>query len=98
MSAPDGENRRAWSRTLGVAAAVLGAIVIVLLFDPLGAIASAIPWPGVPDLPDPPGWVRWAWRALMVSAVVLAVLGAVEQDRKSKRKPSRDRVGDNAHV
>ncbi len=34
----------------------------------------------------------------MVSAVVLAVLGAVEQDRKSKCKPSRDRVGDNAHV
>ncbi len=50
MSAPDGREPARLSRTLGVGAAVVAAIAIVVAFDPLGAIASAIPWPGVPDL------------------------------------------------
>jgi hypothetical protein len=52
--------------------------VIVVVFDPRAAIAREIPWPNVSfrDLPHPPAWTKWLWRAAVVAAIALAALGA----------------------
>jgi hypothetical protein len=54
------------------------AVVGVALTLPLPWIVSAIPFP---DLPDVPSWVKWGWRALMLGAIALAVIGDVEKGR-----------------
>jgi hypothetical protein len=99
MSEPEGDSRHLPLRreplaTLAVGAAVLVAIPIVVVFDPVAAIVRAIPWPGLPvtDVPDVPGWLRWPWHGLMVVALVLALAGALEKAAKSDRdRPDDER-------
>jgi hypothetical protein len=79
-----------------VAAAVLGAVAIVVVFDPLGAIARAIPWPDLPDgaLPDLPGWTKWVWRGVVLASIALALVGALEKTSKPAQDESADERGD----
>jgi hypothetical protein len=84
MSETDGQPSL---RAIVVVAAMLVAIPIVVIFDPLGAIVGAIPWPDLPfpDVGGLPGWAKWMWRALMVSLLALAVIEALREGRASGR-------------
>ena len=78
------EPRRRHGAWLGVL--LLLTMVAVAYTVPLPAIVSAIPFP---DLPDVPARAKRAWRAVVIGAVVLAVIGEVEKER-SRTRPGPD--------
>ena len=67
-------------QVLGSASSCCSTVVAVAFTVPLPAIVSAIPFP---DLPDVPAWAKWAWRGVVIGAIVLAVIGEVEKERSS---------------
>ncbi|MCP9487955.1 MAG: hypothetical protein MSC30_19120 [Gaiellaceae bacterium MAG52_C11] len=64
---------------------VVVVVVVIVLADPLPAIVSALPFSGPPDVPDLPGWLGWLWRGVVISTVVLALIGKLEQRGKRDR-------------
>jgi hypothetical protein len=60
---------------------VVAALVVLLNFvlpDVLSSIA-------LPDLPGFPSWLRWLWRAVVITAIALAVIGEMQRDRDDPR-------------
>ncbi len=58
------------------------AVFVVVVFDPLRALVSALPLPDLGDLPDLPDWLKWIWRGLMISLISLAVIATVERGKR----------------
>lgn len=82
-------------RPLLKAAAPVGlvfAALVVLLNFVLPDVVSSIALPDLPDLPDLPGWLKWLWRAVVIIAIALAVIGEIQKDRDSREPdPTADR-------
>jgi hypothetical protein len=78
-------------RSLLVAAAglalFLGAVVAIVVWDPIGSLVRAIDlpeWASLPDLPDVPRWLLWALGKvkLVVVAVVVLVVAVRELGKR----------------
>jgi hypothetical protein len=88
---------RPWLAAL--AAVTFAAVVgIALVVDPLGNIASALPWPDLPGFPDLPGWADWLKLGVAIILIVLGAAGALarsgstetrerEEERPREREP-----------
>jgi hypothetical protein len=72
-------------RSLLVAAAgvalFLGAVVAIVVWDPIGSLVRGVDlpeWLSLPDLPDVPRWLLWALgkvKFVVIAVVVLVVAG-----------------------
>jgi TRAP-type mannitol/chloroaromatic compound transport system permease small subunit len=80
--------RRTVFVTLAGAILVLGAIVAIVVWDPVGSLVRGIDlpeWVSMSALPDLPGWLLWALGKVKFALIALVVLVAVARDVRRKR-------------
>ena len=78
----EGRRDRPGIYAAGVVLLVALAVFVVVVFDPLRALASALPLPDLGGLPNLPDWLKWIWRGLMISLIALAVIGTIERGKR----------------
>jgi hypothetical protein len=69
--------RREQARLTAARKVLLVAILVVVLNSIVPAVFTALPQSHLPDLPDPPGSIKWAWRALLIGLITVAVVDAI---------------------
>jgi len=89
----DATPRTAWPATkLVTPILVIAAIAVVIVFDPLAALADGIGLDTI-GLPDMPGWLDWIrdlpGPGLLIVIIVLVLLG--ESGRRAKGDDAEDK-------
>jgi TRAP-type mannitol/chloroaromatic compound transport system permease small subunit len=75
---------------MAVAAATffLGAVAVVVVWDPVGSVVRAIDLPeavSISDLPDLPRWLFWALGKVKFVLIALVVLVALIRELRRRR-------------
>jgi hypothetical protein len=70
------------------AALLLGALVAIVVWDPIGSLVRAIDlpeWGSLSDLPDVPRWLLWALGKVKVVLIALVVLAVAIRELRRRR-------------
>jgi hypothetical protein len=68
---------------------VLGAVAVVVIWDPIGSVVRAVDLPDavtISDLPDAPRWLFWGLGKVKFVLIALVVLVAVVRELRRRRE------------